>query len=303
VYAPEETHFVAVSYVDAFTAALVPIGLAVLMWGLRTRRISWFVLLTFLGLLFLVGASHDRAKPTATRMFLLLPWFMLLAALGLDWTQRQLQSKDQKPRLTLVAAGSFFVALVMLNVVHAYVVAPPRTMQYENVEATLLRLGQFLSRTGLDNERRMVFVNDPATGHVPGFQDLLRIYYVGISLAEWRVTTGTPAAARSALIADDIVVILSPRLSSTESLVYQQLLEANGRQRCLVRNSGGEEKLVVWYPLSMRLPCPDQEDVQRGPLAPAHLLLLAFLGVALAASVTSHNPDGRPATPAVSLAS
>jgi hypothetical protein len=296
VYAPEETHFVAISYVDAFTAVLVPIGLAVLIWGLRSRRIAWFVLLAFAGLLFLVGASHDRPRPTATRMFLLLPWFTLLAALGLDWTQRQLQSRDQRPRLALVAAGSFFVALVMLNVVHAYVVGPSRTMQYENVEATLLRLGQYLSRTGLDHERRMVFVNDPATGHVPGIANLLRVYYVGISLAEWRVTAGTPESARSLLIADDVLVIPGPRLSASDSLLYQQLLQSSGRQRCSVRNSGGEEKLVVWYPLSMRVPCPDEEDVQRGPLAPPYLLLLGFLGVGLAGSVIAQKPsEGRAA--------
>ncbi len=92
LYTPHETHFVVVSYVDPLTAALVWIGLACFLWLAVRERFAAFSLIGFTALLLLAGASHDRQFPTATRMFLLLPWYALFAAAGLTWLLAELQS-------------------------------------------------------------------------------------------------------------------------------------------------------------------------------------------------------------------
>jgi len=82
LYSPGENHFVGISYTDPLTAALIAIGFAVTFRHVRGDRFALFVILGWITLLLLVGASHEGTYPRTTRMFLLLPWFALLAAIG-----------------------------------------------------------------------------------------------------------------------------------------------------------------------------------------------------------------------------
>jgi len=85
VYIPEESHFVVSSYVDPLTAIFLPIGLALILRWLRKERFAAFAAVAFIIEALLIGVSHDRPYPTATRMFMLLPWMALFGALGLCW--------------------------------------------------------------------------------------------------------------------------------------------------------------------------------------------------------------------------
>ena len=123
LYLPQESHFVVVSYVDPLTAALVWLGLACFLRLVFRERFAAFCLIAYAVLLFLVGASHDRQFPSATRMFLLLPWYALFAAAGLTWLVAELRSTG-----LLHGSGRGVVALVFiialgLNLYQAYPLA------------------------------------------------------------------------------------------------------------------------------------------------------------------------------------
>ena len=85
LYIPSESHFVVASYLDPITGVLALLGLGyILVFGWRNRSLL-FILLSFITLLFLVGASHGYQFPPTTRMFMLLPFWSLLAAIGVEW--------------------------------------------------------------------------------------------------------------------------------------------------------------------------------------------------------------------------
>ena len=88
VYIIEESHFVAISYLGPLTAAFVFIGIASLFPKMRREKFAGFLVVSFFYLLFFLGATHDRLFPSTTRMFLLLPWFTIFAAVGFRWIMK-----------------------------------------------------------------------------------------------------------------------------------------------------------------------------------------------------------------------
>ncbi len=85
VYAAQESHFVVASYVDVISSALVPLGLAWTIKLARREKAAGYWLTSFLVMVVAVGVTAGRDYPSATRMFMLLPWLCSLAAAGLVW--------------------------------------------------------------------------------------------------------------------------------------------------------------------------------------------------------------------------
>ncbi|MGB7539478.1 MAG: glycosyltransferase family 39 protein [Anaerolineales bacterium] len=85
LYAQQETHFVAVSYVDPVTGVFILIGFFHLLWNVRHNRFIAFWLTGYFFLLLVVGVFHINDFPSTTRMFMLLPWWMVFAAVGLEF--------------------------------------------------------------------------------------------------------------------------------------------------------------------------------------------------------------------------
>lgn len=280
LYIPEETHFVTVAYVDPLTAALVLIGIATQIRLAFKNKFAFFLCASFGVLLFLVGASHDRDFPPTTRMFLMLPWFVLLAASGVDW----LASYFRNPGPSLVKRVLLIGALLMIlavNLFQAYSVST-RSTQYQLFEAQFLRLAQNVAADKA-NAPTLLLVNDPELSDAPSLVDGLELHYLSVPFSELRVAaTGFADTQTYHLLAPNQVVIINPRLPDDERAAYEEILSANQRVQCAMNAARGETRFTVWYPPDRPSPCASRDDLGVTALVTsANWLPLAILALGL----------------------
>ncbi len=251
VYIPEESHFVTISYLDFFTAALFFIGVLWLLWQVRRQRAAAFLATSFILMLILVGATHDRPTPSTTRMFLLLPWFALFAALGMMWVG------DRAATLGLVnPSGRGMLSLVMIvilgiNVYQAYSLTRLRMVRYQSIQALFLKITQPLVEEAAGAPAKFLFANDPATWDIVDLRDALVIYQYppgAVQISDF-VPAGETLAAQDiqALQEQETYIILNPSLNSAWRRSAQDLLSGLGRTSCEVRDGLGQPGFRVWY--------------------------------------------------------
>ncbi len=250
MYVPDETHFVAVSYVDPLTATLVLIGAAYLLTRVRKERFVTFFLSSFVVLFFLVGVSHDRTFPTPTRMFMLLPWFALFAASGLAWVVAQIRQLGF-PRLARGVVALVVIAVVGLNLYQAYPLSQQRMAgRYQSMEVLFLRLAERVLRAQDEPPKKFVWVNNPNTFHVDALRELLRVYAVPFTssqLVEIVATDQNLSTAARSLVADrSALVIISPRLPGTWQASFGRALGEMGKVPCDIRNMKGDVRFTLW---------------------------------------------------------
>lgn len=280
LYIPQESHFVTVAYVDPITASLLLIGLATQVRAARENRFAFFHVVS-LGVLFLlVGASHDRAYPTATRMFLLLPWFSLLAAFGLEWIRSQVQDLELPHVTTMRLFGVFLFVVLLVNLYQAYVVSIRRSTNYQSFEALFLRLAQNMAVSQKDVQPSLVLVNDPQLHHVPSLQEMFNIHYLAIPIREVLARATTSEEDRDKLLARGGVVVVSPRLPSDVRAEYEGFLGANQWLRCAMKTVTDEVRFHVWYPSNRPPPCSDSRSpTSRASSAVAPMLSVLLIGL------------------------
>jgi 4-amino-4-deoxy-L-arabinose transferase-like glycosyltransferase len=92
LYVQQDTHYVSISYVDPLTGFLILLGISYALLFIRKSRFIVFSLLSFLIILLFAGVSHGYLVPPTTRMFLLLPWWVLFAVLGLKYVLGRIRS-------------------------------------------------------------------------------------------------------------------------------------------------------------------------------------------------------------------
>jgi hypothetical protein len=255
LYTPHETHFVVVSYIDPLTAAFTWVGLACFLRLARRERFAAFSLISFAVLLFLAGASHDREFPSATRMFLLLPWYALFAAAGLTWLVAELRSVG-----LMHGRGSGLVALVFsvaigLNLYQAYPLARDRMAGLQSLETLFLRTVQRAQRGEADTPKTYVFVTDPSWSSV-GIQMIPEVYPVRAKISE--VVINEPSLPQSAtpLISDrNTLVILKPWLDPTWQAALAKPLRDLGKEPCPIRATNGDVRFTLWHAPESGWPC------------------------------------------------
>jgi 4-amino-4-deoxy-L-arabinose transferase-like glycosyltransferase len=247
LYVPQESHFVVVSYVDPLTTALVWLGLACFLRLVFRERFAAFCLIGYAVLLFLVGASHDRQFPTATRMFLLLPWYALFAAAGLTWLVAELRSIG-----LLYGNGRGLVALVFvialgLNLYQAYPLARDRMGGLQSLETLFLRTVQWAQRGEESARKTYVFVTDPSWSSV-GIQMIPEVYPVRAKIAEVVISGPSLPESAAPLIADrNTLVIIKPWLDPTWQAALEAPLRALGKEPCPIRTTTGDARFTLWH--------------------------------------------------------
>jgi 4-amino-4-deoxy-L-arabinose transferase-like glycosyltransferase len=250
VYVPEESHFVTVSYVDPLTAVFAFIGIACLLrWGWR-ERFTRFLLAGLAVLLLFVGASHDRIFPPATRMFLLLPWFALIAAIGLIWLVERMKQAGL-PRLPLVGlVASVLVAVVGLNLYQAYTLSWQRMTGLQSVESLFLRLAMRVQNVVAEPPKTFVVVTDSKWG-IGGLQMLQQVYSVPPSPGQLvQVTVAGPSFSESdrAIIVDrNALVIIQPRMDEFWQKSLESSLEKLDKVPCGIKTTNGTLRFTLWY--------------------------------------------------------
>jgi hypothetical protein len=197
-------------------------------------------------LLFLVGASHDREFPTATRMFLLLPWYAVFAASGLTWLVAELRSVG-----LLRGRGNGLIALVFiialgLNLYQAYPLARDRMGGLQSLETLFLRTLQ-RAQEGEPTLRTYVFVTDPSWSSI-GIQMIPEIYPVEAKISEVVITDPSLPESAAPLIADrNALVIIKPWLDPAWQAALEGPLRGLGKEPCPIRASTGDVRFTLWH--------------------------------------------------------
>ena len=250
LYAVRETHFVAASYVDPLSGALVLLGLACLLKLARSNAAARVLLLCFGVLFLLVGGSHNEVHPSTTRMLLLLPWWALFAAVGLTWLGRQIGDVvgDQLPMTAFY--GVALVAAFALNLYQAYALGPRHMDRYQNEVTLYLRMALQAQQQRGRAMPTFVFVTDP-TWSPEGISDNLHPVYFPTSppaLMPVVVTeTALPSEAQ-ALIADpNTLVVIKPWADEGWKGELGLALGALGKVPCDITTLTGRVRFQLWH--------------------------------------------------------
>jgi 4-amino-4-deoxy-L-arabinose transferase-like glycosyltransferase len=247
VYTPQEDHFIAVSYVDPLTAVFVAIGIACFLKTVRKERFSAFFLVSFATLLFLVGASHDRTYPTGTRMFLLLPWFALFAAVGLTWVLERTMAIGVMRGSMAGALVMIFLVVLGLNLYQAYPLARDRMAGFQSLETLFFRLVQRAQKDEAVAPKTYVFVTDPTWTSV-GIQQIPDIYPVQARFVEVVVTDqNLPESARATIADKNALVIIKPWLEESWQKALEPPLRALGKVPCGIKTTTGDVRFTLWH--------------------------------------------------------
>ena len=225
------------------------------LYAVRPFSVRFFVffLLGLIVLLLLVGASHDRRFPPTTRMFLLLPWFALLAAVGLQWLVEKLHSLGvmRISKVSLYVAVT--LALVGLNLYQAYPLSQRRSTGNQTVEVLFVRLMdrlvKFEPQTAIP--KTILFITEQNWG-IDGFYWLLRAYEYPASrvhLARMAVDgPKLPQYAHESIAERNTLVIIQPDLDGEWQSEIGTQIENIGKRSCEIKEVNDRDtRFVLWY--------------------------------------------------------
>jgi hypothetical protein len=244
LFAPLESHFVAVGYLDVLSAAFVPLGLGVLLQP-RSNHPARYLVASLCLLLLFVGSLHDYDVPTTTRMFLLLPWFVLLAAMGLVWLGHALRDVGWANIRSLRWTALLLSAILILNLVQAYPLSRLRmAARYQSAQVLLQREAHTLLDPGAQ-PTSLVILTSPEG---PLRKSLLRQLRLHRAAFDPQRIIELPAAA----VGDDVladahaIVLITSSVPEDTRAALEARLQAIGKSACRFRNSLGWVRLVVW---------------------------------------------------------
>lgn len=259
VYAPQESHFVVASLVDPLTTALILLGSVYLLKeAFRRDRFAGFLMTSWAVMLVLVGASHDRAYPPNTRMFLLLPWYCLAAAIGLTWLVERIRQL-QLIRVPVRAISSVVIAGVIgLNLYQAYSLSPRRMTGLEQFETLFFRLAGQVQRVASDPPKTYVFLIT-RNWDIGGLRVLQKVYSLPPSetqLVSVVISEGhLPESARLRIADPDTLVIIQPWMDAAWQSALGSAIGAAGKTPCPIRSTAGQERFILWHDPALNALC------------------------------------------------
>ena len=235
------------------------LGLALLVACFWRKRFYWYFMAAFAILIFLVGISHDRDFPSATRMFLMLPWWAFMATVGLLWIVDRVMALGVSARRARVALAVALAVIVTLNVYQAYPLSRTREAgRYQQLDVVLIRFAQqFFTE---DNPAKtLLWINDPRNLYVPGMRKELLLYNIPVGpqqIAEVQVRDpNLPPTAQPYLNDRNTVIIVSPRIDAAWAATFQRIVRDSGRVECSVKNETNYEVFKLWIPREMADKC------------------------------------------------
>jgi len=244
-----EDHFVTCSYVDPITGLLFTAGLTSIIWLVRRDRFIVFLAISLGFLIFLAGTTHDRDYPPTTRMFLLLPLFILFASAGL-W---RLLALARCAGVSAPAAGravfATLAAIVVLNVVQAHVVSKRRSDGYQVFDPLMLRLAERIAALPAGQRVGLLLVTDEE-GPRSDIATVLNVYALPEQAKRYTVISTSGARlgpAELARVSDrGFAVIASPFMSPELQEGVERQIASTGKTPCSVRTSTGQERFKLW---------------------------------------------------------
>jgi len=227
----------------------VVMGFVLLMKaGFRRNKSALFLGLSFLMMFFVVGATHGRNFPTATRMFLLLPWFVLFTAFGLEWSAEMAKSlfrANQWAVLSLLVGS-----IVIVNLYHAYVIDIRNMAQYHSLAPMFVKTVREINANSQTPPKSYAFVAPPGWS-TNGMEIVQKAYLIPASprqLINLPIEGDQlPASAIDLVNQRDIVVIVKGDLESSLLARVDAQLQGWGKSMCEIRNGRGTLQFQLWH--------------------------------------------------------
>jgi hypothetical protein len=261
LYSSNESHFVAVSFVDGITAALVGIGFFVVLFRLRRHRFSSFFLLGWICLLTVAGIIGSPDRPSTTRMFMLLPWWTAAAALGLWWIrERILAAGAPGAGIARVWTGGFLLLVAAVNVVNAVVIARLHWLDFQTFESAVEGVTEWIHPFNTYAERKFVFLTTVEYDLAPFlmFREVYPQFWGNVELE--KVGVDGPQLPESVLSVESnfySVLFLMPALPEEWKEDIGTALESAGYYRCPLHLATERGPLELFVPNDKAWLCPD----------------------------------------------
>jgi hypothetical protein len=256
LYIGHESHFVTVGYGDILTAGLALLGLAVQIRLSARQKFAFYSVLSFIIFIILIGATHGSTFPPVTRMFLLLPFFTLFAAVALEWLVAQARELNLASVRPQYIGALVLLAALALNLYQANIIAVPRSANYQNISNLTLGFMQNAVVVDPGSKHQLVVLNDPDMLWVPGVQELLQLNYITTPVVELKARETSPDAVRNTLLNPSALVLVNPRLPSDVINEYQSYLTDNSWIPCQLVTTTGQPITNIWLPPDTAVPCP-----------------------------------------------
>jgi hypothetical protein len=176
LYVINGSHFVVSSHVDPVSAVWIPIGLSWLAVQFKKNKFALFWMISFVIMLFLVGASHGRLFPPNTRMFMLLPWWLSFAAFGIDWLAEWIRRKTNSDLYYKVTLAAMAGLILVMNLVQVNWVFPRLHAGTSSLEVMFMRLAERGDDDPAKASPVYLFVTDESWG-IDGLRILQDLYH------------------------------------------------------------------------------------------------------------------------------
>jgi len=249
LYVPEQSHYVSTGYMDPISSVFIVMGFAYLIkLTFRRNKSALILALSFLWMFVIVGATHGRNFPTATRMFLLLPWFALFTAFGLEWCAEKSAFLFNANRRSLInlAAG----LIVIGNLYHAYVVDIRNTAQYQTLPPLFIKTVREINANSQVPPKSYAFVAPP-NWNTSGMEIIQRVYLVPDSprqLINLPVEGNQlPPSAAELVGQRDVVIIVKGDIDVSVMTQVDAQLQGWGKSMCEIRNVKGTLQFQLWH--------------------------------------------------------
>ena len=263
LYIPEEGHFVVASYVDPLSGALLLLGLAYLVIrGWKVRFIA-FLLVSYFAMLFFVGASHGGTYPPNTRMFLLLPWFALLSAAGLEWLNVRVKEIGVNQTWITGTIAAVLVCVFALNIYQAYSLSMQRSTGMQSPAMLFMRVLERIQMHQVHEEGPVTiwFLTTPPWG-IDGYRLFLTTYDIPddkIRLEKVDIEASQiPEVTAEMIRKSNALVIIYPDLDPGLQDTLSTALEGLGKLPCQIKTTNDYTRFILWYSRPMEWVCVDK---------------------------------------------
>ncbi len=249
LYIPEQTHYVSTGYMDPISSIVIIMGTAYLVkLAFSKNRSALFLALSFLVMFFIVGATHGRDFPTATRMFLLLPWFALFASYGIEWCAEKASTLFNVNNRNMVALATGLI--VIANLYHAYVIDIRNMQQYHTLAPMFVKTVREIQANPSIPTKSYYFVAPPGW-NTDGMEIIQKVYLVPESprqIVNLPVEgEKLPESAASLAGERDIVIIVMGDMDSNIRAQVDTQLEGWGKSMCEIKNESGGLQFQLWH--------------------------------------------------------
>lgn len=258
LYIPSESHFVVSSYLDPISTILFTIGFFILIFQMRRQRFPLFVLIWFLYFLFIVGVSHDRAAPPNTRMFMLLPSYVLIATWGFEWIKDnfiELVSPGGKAQKVL--AVILTVAITLANLYQAYPLSHARSSYLHTIESLFIRITENVLKAEPNQPKDYLVIVDGSWG-INGLIIMQKIYpHLAWAKIE-QLTLNEPVIpdeSKDFIKNRNTIVIFMPWMNEEWVTKLESQVKNLDKEECMITTYTGEKRFPLFHAPDLPSPC------------------------------------------------